>query len=265
MGFLTGFFLKNGFHSRRTIWMAILSLLPVGLSIILWMLKPILADEGIAVSALYPQMSFFLYLHFLLPLMSVFIGTAIIADEVEERTLPYLLVRPVPRRDIVLAKTLAGILTVGIILFISLILTYIVMNLAGGFDNVFKEFSRLLKTAGVLLLGLVVYVPFFGLLGGVMKRPVLAGLLFTFGWENTVGMFPGNIKLFTVVHYLHVLFPQMSTVRPRNARSAILDFVLPAKQISGPLATIILVALCALFVALSISLLYRKEYRLEQS
>lgn len=265
MGFLIGFFLKSGIHSRRTIWMAILSLIPVGCSLILWLIRGLLENEGISLASLYPRMSFFMYLHFLLPLMAVFIGAAVIADEVEERTLPYLITRPVPRRTIVLAKLISGALTAAIILFISLGLTYTVMMLPGGVNGWTSNFVKLLQSVGVLILGLTVYMPLFGLLGGTIKRPVLAGLLFVFGWESTVGVFPGNAKLITVVHYLHVLFPRLQQVRLRDGRSALLEMVLPAKQIAPITAMIILVALAAVFTFLMSSLLYIKEYRLEQS
>jgi len=265
VGYLIGFFLRNGIHSRRTIWMSILSLIPVGCGILFWILRPVLEKEGVDISALFPQMSFFFFLHFLLPIMSVFIGTAIIGDEVDERTLPYLIVRPIPRRSIILSKTIAGCITVGLILLISLGLTYTVMVLDGGFSGWLSDLGKLFRTGVVLLLGLLVYVPLFGFLGGTIKRPVLAGLLFTFGWENTVGMFPGNVKLLTVIHYLHVLFPQMQGIQTRSARSAILELVLPAKQISPATSILMLLLLSAVFMGLMVSLLYLKEYRLDQS
>ena len=245
--------------------MIILSFVPVVCSLVLWLLRHILEEQGIAVSALYPQISFFLFLHFLLPLMSVFIGTAIIADEVEERTLPYLLVRPIPRRTIVIAKTLAGALTVGLILFVSLGLTYSILVIDGGVKGWISNIPKLLQSGGVLLLGLLVYVPIFGFFGGTVKRPVLAGLLFTFGWESTVGFFPGNVKLISVVHYLHVLYPKLQRIRVRNGQSALLELILPAKQISSATAIWILLLMSAVFIGLLVSLLYIKEYRLEQS
>lgn len=244
--------------------MTVLSFVPVGCALILLLVKPLLEREGVLLSALYPQMSFFLFLHFLMPLMSVFIGTAVIGDEVEERTLPYLLVRPFPRWTIVVSKTLAGCITVGSIIFISMVLTYSIMVISGGFKAWIADVPTLLQSLGVLYLGLLVYIPFFGLLGGTIKRPVLAGLLFSFGWENTVGMFPGNVKLLTVVHYLHVLFPKMHRIQSNDARRVLLDLVLPAKQVSIVTSILVLLGLSALFTGLMVSLLYLKEYRLEQ-
>lgn len=258
MGFVVKFFLRNGIHSRRTLWMTILSMIPVGIAVLLFLGKPLLEKQGVVIAALFPQVSFFLFLHFLLPLMAVFIGTAIIEDEVEERTLPYLLVRPVPRPFFILAKAIAGVLTVGFLLFVSLGLTYSVMVIDQGVSGWMADMSKLLRSGAVLFLGALVYIPLFGCLGGILKRPVLAGLLFAFGWENSVAFFPGNVKLLTVVHYLHVLFPPLQQTR-------LIDFVLPTKQISSFTSIVVLLGIAVLFSGLLVSLLVVKEYRLEQS
>ena len=238
--------------------MTIVSLIPVGCAVMLLLIKSFLAKQDIVLADLFPQVSFFLFLHFLLPLMAVFIGTAVIADEVEERTLPYLLVRPIPRPFFVLAKMVVGVLAVGFLLFVSLGLTYSVMVLDQGLSGWMADIPQLLRSGSVLLLGLMVYVPLFGLLGGILKHPVLAGLLFTFGWENSIAFFPGNVKLLTVVHYLHVLFPPFQQTR-------LIDFILPAQPISAVTSIVILLAMAVVFTGLLILLPVLKEYQLEQS
>jgi len=245
--------------------MTILALIPVGVGLILLLLKAKLQGEGIELSALFPQISFFMYLHFLLPLISIFIGSAVIADEVEDKTLPYLLVRPIPRHTIVLSKLLAGWISTGLILFISLGLTYSVMLLSTDLTGWISNISKLLASGGVLLLGLLVYVPFFGLLGGLLKRPVLSGILFVFGWENLVGFFPGNVKLFTIVHYLHVLFPHTQRPQSSSLQSNLLNLVVSSKQTPQTTAFLVLLGLGVLFIALMALLLYIREYRLSEN
>ena len=265
MGFLIRFFLKNGVHSRRTIWMAILSLIPVACTVVVWLVKPLLEGAGVYISSLYNQMFFILFLHFLLPLMCVFIGTAVISDEVEDRTLPYLLVRPVPKWKMVLSKMLAGCLTITLLLFASALITYSSLTLSDGFSGWTRDLDRLMRSLGVMLLGLLAYVPLFALLGGTLKRPVLAGLLFVFGWESAVAFFPGNVKLFTIAHYLHVLIPKLQRVRGGNVHIGLLDAVVASKQISPILAVVVLLGVTVVFSGLTMSILYLKEYRLEQS
>jgi ABC-2 type transport system permease protein len=262
--FLISFFLRNGIRSRRTIWMAALALIPVGVGMLLWILRAPLAEEGISISSRFPQLSLVLFLHFLLPLMTVFVGSSIIADEVDERTLPYLLVRPIPKRTIILAKTAAVSITTTTILLGSLFLSYNVVVAEGGTAAWTSNLSVLLQTAGVLMLGTIAYIPLFGFLGGILKRPVLVGLLLVFVWERTVAFFPGNVKLLTVVHYLHVLIPPFQNSSGEDVRRAILDLMEPARPVSTTTAILILVAIGAVFMVATVLLPYIKEYRLEQ-
>jgi hypothetical protein len=49
-----------------------------------------------------------------------------------------------------------------------------------------------------------------------VKRPLVVGLVFAFGWEPAVLLFPGYLKRFTVAYYLQALvtheMPQDSAV-----------------------------------------------------
>jgi hypothetical protein len=48
-----------------------------------------------------------------------------------------------------------------------------------------------------------------------LKRPLLIGLVFVFGWEPTAMALPGYLKHFTVAYYLQGLVPQaMPNDRP---------------------------------------------------
>jgi ABC-2 type transport system permease protein len=243
----------------------VLALIPVGFGLIAFMTRQFLEAEGINLFAQFSKVSFLLLLHFLLPLLAVFVGAAVIADEIEDRTLPYLLVRPVRRSTIVLAKALAGILTVGVILLLSLWLTYSIMSLTGEEETWATEFPVLLQTSGVLLLGVVAYLPFFAFLGGAVKRPAIVGIVLVFGWEKMVAFFPGNVKLFTIAHYLHVLFPELERARPESAPEAFLNLAVPTTEVSGFTAALTLLAIGAVFLALAAALPVLREYRLDQS
>lgn len=264
MGYLIFFFIRDGINSRRALWITVLGMVPVALSLVLLGFRPLLSQEELSLSFIYPQFSYFLFLHFLLPLTAVFIGTAVIGDEVEERTLPYLLTRPIPRWSIVTAKAIAGIITIGTVIFISLALTFIIMNSGAGMGRILRALPDFFRSCVAIFLGLLVYVPLFGLFGGLLKRPVLAGLLFTFGWESSVAWFPGNVRLLTVVHFLHSLFPSVRRINPNNFGSSLFGLAISINKTSPVAAVIVLLLLSIIFTALMILLLYRKEYRLDQ-
>jgi len=52
--------------------------------------------------------------------------------------------------------------------------------------------------------------------GTRLKRPLVAGLVFAFGWEPAVLLFPGYLKRLTVAYYLQALvtheMPQDSAI-----------------------------------------------------
>jgi ABC-2 type transport system permease protein len=264
MSALLNLFLRNGLKSRRTWWMALLGLFPVGAAMLLWLLNPLIEKDGTTLWGLFPPLGLMFFLNLLLPLMTIFVGTAVITDEVEERTLAYLLTRPVQRGRIVLAKLVAGFLTLGTVLALSLLATYTVLVVSEGVPAWGRNLGLLLKAEGVLLLGLAAYLALFALLGGLFKRAVWVGLLFAFGWERLVAMLPGNVKLATVIHYLHRLYPITEQGRGGDIRSLIFGAPAPPSEVSELTALLVLLALTALFALLAARLLSWKEYRLEQ-
>ena len=59
----------------------------------------------------------------------------------------------------------------------------------------------------MLAVGLAGYGAVFGLVGARLKRPLVIGLVFAFGWEPGVLLFPGYLKRLTVAYYLQALVP----------------------------------------------------------
>lgn len=262
MSALFPFFLKNWLRSHKLFWTAGLGLFPVLLAVLLQFVSPILADHEIELFRLYPQISFFVYLHLLLPILAVLAGVSIINEEVEDQTLPYLLVRPVPKWQVVLAKSAVCFSVVGVVVAVSLFLSYTILNLQIGFEGWLEESGRLLKGLGVLLLGLAAYLTFFGCLGAWLKKPVLTGLLFAFGWENLAAYFPGNVKYLTIVHYLHSLFPTFFRTKAGGLLGLIpIKFTLA----NGWTAFFTLILMSAGFLSFTCLALYVKEYRMDQT
>ncbi len=52
----------------------------------------------VAGSSIFGVMMWMLYIRFIVPVLGVFYGTALMADEVEDKTLTYLFTRPIPAR-----------------------------------------------------------------------------------------------------------------------------------------------------------------------
>jgi ABC-type transport system involved in multi-copper enzyme maturation permease subunit len=165
--------------------------------------------------ALFGMMIWLLYIRFIVPVLGVFYGTALIADEVEDKTITYLFTRPIARSAVLLGKYFAYLLCTVLLVLPSVVLVYfLIVPIAGG--SVGGAFPSLVKDLGMLAVGLAAYGAVFALVGTRLKRPLVAGLVFAFGWEPTVLLFPGYLKRLTVAYYLQALvtheMPQDSAI-----------------------------------------------------
>ena len=59
------------------------------------------------------MMIWLLYIRFIVPVLGVFYGTSLIADEVDDKTITYLFTRPIPRGAVLLGKYLAYLVVHG--------------------------------------------------------------------------------------------------------------------------------------------------------
>lgn len=248
---LLNFFLSNQIKNRKTLVITILGIVPIGISLLLAVLLPIFnRGDTESLDSIFSNFTFILYLHFLVPIVALFLGTGVIADEVEDGTLPYLLVRPVPRYLIVLAKYLACLIIGGVIIISSLFVSYGIMKIGSFSSPIFPDIGFILQSSAILLLGLSVYSVLFSLFGGVFRHPMVIGLLFVFGWEKIIAYIPGNVRLLTVMNYLQTLYPTSEQIH--------LPWI--SSQMSNVTAIIVLFLLLLTFGGLSFNLPSLKEY-----
>ena len=259
--------------SRRTVFMVLVVGGPVAVALILRLLVSMdLFDAGGEIDGrpvnidgpvIFGLMIWGFYLSFSVPLLGVFYGTSLIADEVEDRTVTYLFTRPVPRGAILVGKYLAYLVCAGLLVLPSVLLVFfLVVPLLGG--SVGAGFPDLLKDLALLAVGLAVYGALFALVGALFKRPLLTGLVFIFGWEPVVIVVPGYMKRFTASYYLQGLVPH-AMPEDGGVTSLVLQ-VLQANEIL-PSTTVSLVGLAAIVIgglALAVRLVERREYVLEQ-
>jgi ABC-2 type transport system permease protein len=207
--------------SRRSVLLGILLGVPVVIAVALRIVETLHASgfrvNGAAIngSAIFGMMVWLLYIRFIVPVLGVFYGTALIADEVDDRTITYLFTRPVPRSAVLLGKYLAFLACTILLVLPSVMLVYfLIVPVAGG--SIAAAFPSLVADLGMLSVGLAAYGAVFALVGTRLKRPLVVGLVFAFGWEPAVLLFPGYLKRLTVAYYLQALvkheMPQDSAV-----------------------------------------------------
>ena len=251
--------------SRRSVFLAFLVGGPVLLAAVIRVLSSadrlgLLRINGARVggAALFGIMMWLLYIRFIVPVLGVFYGTSLIADEVDDKTVTYLFTRPIPRAAVLLGKYLAYLACTVLLVLPSVVLIYLLVAPIGG--SIGEAFPTLVADLGMLAVGLTTYGAVFALVGARVKRPLVIGLVFAFGWEPAVLLFPGYLKRLTVAYYVQALVPH---AMPQDSGVSLLMQVLyeapslPASLVS--LAVISVVALWAAGRAVE-----KREYVLEQ-
>ncbi|HET6479009.1 MAG TPA: ABC transporter permease [Actinoplanes sp.] len=127
-----------------------------------------------------------------LPVISLIVGTGVLGSEVDDGTIVHILTKPLPRRDIILAKLLvaAGVsaVTVAVPLFVAGLLA----------DSV--RFGLALVVGSVA--GAIAYSALFLLLSLVTRRPVLLGLAYILVWEGLLGRFVSGTRVLSIEQYV---------------------------------------------------------------
>ena len=260
--------------SRRTVFMGLVVGGPVVVALILRTIvlvtefdsRGVIDGQPVSMGGgdLFGLMFWVFYLGIAVPLLGLFYGTALIADEVEDKTITYLFTRPISRGAVLVGKYLAFLVCTGLVVLPSLMLVFfIVMPLLGG--SIGAGFPDLMKDLGLLAVGLAVYGALFALVGAALKRPLLIGLVFIFGWEPGVLFVPGYMKRLTVRYYMQGLAPHTMPQGDDGALSSILS-VLQAVEVI-PSTALSLTGLAVILIgglALATWLVERREYVLEQ-
>jgi ABC-type transport system involved in multi-copper enzyme maturation permease subunit len=196
--------------SRRSVFLAVLLGGPVMLAVVLRIVSSMVSSgfrvngAEAAGASIFGMMIWLLYIRFIVPVLGVFYGTALIADEVEDKTITYLFTRPVPRSAVLFGKYFAYLACTVLLVLPSVMLVFFLVVPTGG-SGIAEAFPALLADLVMLAIGLAAYGAVFALVGARMKRPLIAGLVFAFGWEPLVMLFPGYLRRFTVAYYLQGL------------------------------------------------------------
>ncbi len=251
-----GFFFFLGRRTGKTRVFAILGLMPVALAVIV---RIVLHGRSGPMAAVFTEILMVFFLQFYIVILALFYGTSVTAEEVENRTLCYLVTRPLPKPAIVLGKVAACALLMFGMVAVSLTLSYFIMNATRLSEpDLYLTFLRYL---GVLGLGILAYTAFFTFLGAVLKRAIIVGLVFGFGWENVIQYFPGSTQKFSIVHYLKSLLPY----RPMSGGGRGVALLLFRLEPTRPLtAVLMLTVITAAFLALACWIFRMKEYLYEE-
>ena len=251
--------------SRRTVFMLLIVAAPVLIAAFVRAMVALGAPfmegpRGVRMTgpAIFGMMIWVFYLRFTVPVLGVFYGTSLIADEVEDKTITYLFTRPVRRGAVLVGKYLAYLACTIFVVLPSVMVVYLLIVPMNG--SLGGSFIDLVKDLLLLAIGLAVYGALFAFVGAKYKRPLLIGLVFIFGWEQVALLFPGYLRYYTIAYYLQSLVPH--TMPNDGALSMIQGFFRDNPSLWVALLGLVLI--WAVFLVLASWVVERKEYVLEQ-
>jgi hypothetical protein len=253
--------------SRRTIFLALVVAAPIVLAVVLRILSSAGFGAGMRVGgapvaqggSIFGVFIWLLYLRFIVPVLGVFYGTSLVADEVEDRTITYLFTRPITRGAVVLGKYLAYLAATILVVLPSVMAVYfLVVPIASG--TLAASFPALLKDLALIGIGLAAYGALFAWVGAQFKHPLVTGLVFAFGWEQGILLVPGYLKRLTIAYYIQGLAPH--ALPQDNALNILLSVL---KDSPSALTCLFWLAVIWVgFLFLAARTVERREYVLEQ-
>ena len=153
----------------------------------------------------------------LLPIVVLLPATAAFGDELEDGTLPYLLMKPVSRARLVLGKYAATLLVTIPALVLGLAVTTVIASRAPEADDLLRVLAAMVGAAAVaaVLLGAV-----FLLVSLFIPRALLAGMVYIFAWESLLGRFLPGVEAVSSREYTLRVFDGILTDDPSAAANA---------------------------------------------
>ncbi|MGH9319767.1 MAG: ABC transporter permease [Vicinamibacteria bacterium] len=195
--------------SPRTLAMLVIAATPIGLALVYRLALAFRMAEAAGFSA-FNSMAAGVAFPFVAPMLSLLYASGAVKDDIEAGTMPYYLTRPLSRRAFLSGKMLASFTMALGLLLPSLVATYYIVLAPEGWNEIGARFPSLARCLAVAALGLAAYDGIFALAGTLLRKPLIAGLFFIFGWQAVATFVPGRARLLTVAHYLSSLMPSSS-------------------------------------------------------
>jgi ABC-2 type transport system permease protein len=186
--------LRGALGRRRTLLVALLAALPILIAIIIRIGGTSTDGAGLTAGLLDA-----LLVTTVLPLVALVFGTGVLGSELDDGTAVYLLVKPIDRWRIVVAKAaVAAGITIALV-FPATLLAGMVVGAGRGGESIAIGFAL------AVLPGSILYAVGFLALSVVTSRALIAGLLYVFIWEGLLaGLFAGT-ALLSVRQYILAL------------------------------------------------------------
>lgn len=126
-----------------------------------------------------------------LPVLALIVGASVVGSEIDDGTMVHILAKPLPRREIVLAKLLVAVVVTAVTVGAAMFLAGLVAGSAR---------LGLGLLAGTVA-GAIAYTALFLALSLLTRRPVLVGLVYILVWEGLLTNLLTGTRVLSIQHY----------------------------------------------------------------
>jgi len=212
----------------------------------------IVVDEE---SEVEDEMDFFmgliviLYLQMIVLYVCFLYASALITSEVDDRTITYLISRPIKKLEIVVYKYTGYIISLFLIFSIPATINYGILATNGGGSGLTDNLDFLMFSLGGILLGIILWGAFFILLASVFRNPLMPGFLFCIFWESLIANIGTNVSKLTVTYQIRTfIINGLSELRESIAEEGDLP---PHGDLSAPETFLLSVIVSIAFLVLA--------------
>jgi len=200
---------------------------------------------------------FVLFFQGAIPLAALLFAASLIQDDVEEQTLTYFLIRPIPRWMIYAVKALGGALATSALAaaFAALALVAARWGIADHDPGWLAK--RAGAVAGLASLAVLDYVAIFGCLGLVTRRALVVGVGYILVFEGLLANIPFLLRYGTIMYHLRVLSVAWLGLHPADWSIDLAEAPAPATSLQ------VLFGAAAFFLALGAWIFSVREFRVK--
>lgn len=127
-----------------------------------------------------------------LPVLALIVGASALGSEIDDGTLVHVLAKPLPRREIILAKLAVAVVVTTVSVAPAMLLVGLLADASVQF-----ALGLVLATA----LGALAYSAVFLALSVLTRRPVLLGLIYVLVWEGLLTNLLQGARVLSIQHY----------------------------------------------------------------
>ncbi len=195
--------LRQQVRGWRLIVLGLLFLLPSALAVVIVLTSP----RGILQPAdqFDTGLVYIFVANALAPLAALLCAAGVVRDEVEEQTLTYLLLRPLPRWALYVIKLLAAMIVAILLTVFFATITLAVIDRVAKPSGGPPLADKAIRAAMIFSVTQTAYCALFGLMGLVMRRSLVIGVAYIIIFEGVLAAFNTLAREMTVMYYFRVL------------------------------------------------------------